>query len=146
MDVACSTLGGSTGICWKRRSRPGSFSIVFLNLSGLLQPRQRRVPRARAGFRMAEPSSMDAPCRLQSVQHGVLVLSHAGNRGRRHGEDDLQQEPHAKGPLAGRANRIRCCLGRFCHCLGSSHHVRYGTAAAVDAISTTSAADKRVLM
>jgi hypothetical protein len=33
-----------------------------LNLSGLLQPKQRRLPRASAGLRMALPSSIDAPC------------------------------------------------------------------------------------
>lgn len=51
--------------CWNLRSSPGSFSIVFLNLSGLLQPKQRSWPRARAGLRIAEPSNIEAPCTAQ---------------------------------------------------------------------------------
>ena len=50
-----------THTCWKRRSSPGSFSMVFLNLSVLLAPMQRSSPRDRKGFSNEPPSIMVAP-------------------------------------------------------------------------------------
>jgi len=57
MRTVSAALGAATATVWKRRSRPGSFSIVFLNLSGDEAPRQRSAPRASAGLRMAAPST-----------------------------------------------------------------------------------------
>jgi len=38
--------------CWKRRSRAGSFSMNFLNLSGEVAPAARDVVRARGWIRL----------------------------------------------------------------------------------------------
>jgi hypothetical protein len=82
-DTQTHTHTHTARTSWKRRSSPGSFSIVFLNLSGLEQPRQRSWPRASAGLRIAEPSYMEPPCehchgvatRLTTHRHGVRWLA-----------------------------------------------------------------------
>mmetsp|Transcript_3666 Transcript_3666/g.9914 ORF Transcript_3666/g.9914 Transcript_3666/m.9914 type:complete len:219 (-) Transcript_3666:599-1255(-) len=62
MLMVCCTLGWSANTCWKRLSRAGSFSIVFLYLSSVLAPMQRSSPRDSAGLSREPPSIIVAPC------------------------------------------------------------------------------------
>ncbi len=65
--MASSTLGSSTMIDWKRRSRARSFSMVLRYSSVVVAPTTCSAPRLSAGFRMfaassepsAEPASDD---------------------------------------------------------------------------------------
>ena len=65
MAIVASTLGSSTIIFWKRRSRAASFSMYLRYSSSVVAPTQCNSPRAKAGFNIfpasIAPSALPAP-------------------------------------------------------------------------------------